>query len=190
MKKFISTAALLFAFAGLLVACGSDSGDDQVKVSDAWTRVTAPGQTTGAIYATLESSDDNALTGATVPEGVAAKVEIHETTAAADGDGAGMTGSEGMPGDETPGDEAMPADSMGATGEAGMEGQSGSAMMGMAPVSSIELPAGEQVNLEPGGYHIMLFELAGPIKDGDSIPVTLSFDSGDDVTVDAAAREG
>ncbi len=88
------------------------------------------------------------------------------------------------------GSDEMSGESMGATDEGTMEGGSGGAMMSMTPVSSIELPAGEQVNLEPGGYHIMMFELAKPIKDGESIPVTLSFENGDDITVDATAREG
>ena len=183
MKKILSISLLLAVFGGLLIACGSDSNDDQVSVSDTWTRVTAPSQTTGAIYATLESPDDNKLTGATVPDDIAGKVELHETTGSG---GDEMQGDDGMS-DEG---EAMSDDSMGATGETDMEGQSGSTMMGMAPVSSIDLPAGEQVNLEPGGYHIMLFDLAKPIEEGESVPVTLSFESGDDITVDATAREG
>ncbi|MCB0827525.1 MAG: copper chaperone PCu(A)C [Solirubrobacterales bacterium] len=181
MKKILSISLLLALFGGLLIACGGDSNDDQVSVSDAWTRVTAPSQTTGAIYATLESPDDNELTGATVPDDIAGKVELHETTG---------SGGDEMMEDDGMSDDGMSDDSMGATGETGMEGQSGSTMMGMKPVSSIDLPAGEQVNLEPGGYHIMLLDLTGPISEGDSIPVTLSFESGDDVTVDATAREG
>lgn len=182
MKKIVSISLMLVLFGGLLAACGSDSSDDQVKVSDVWTRVTTPSQTTGAVYATLESPGDNKLTGAGVPSDVAAKTELHETGEA--------KSDETSSSDEMSGGEGMSGESMGTTGENGMDGQSGDAMMSMTPVSSIDLPAGEQVNLEPGGYHIMMFELAKPIKDGESIPVTLSFESGDDITVDATAREG
>lgn len=181
MKKIVSISLLLVVFGGLLAACGSDSSDDQVQVSDVWTRVTTPSQTTGAVYATLESPGDNKLTGASVPSDVAAKTELHET-----GD---TRGGQMSNGDEMSGEE-MSGESAGTTDEGNMEGTSGEAMMSMTPVSSIELPAGEQVNLEPGGYHIMMFELASPVKDGESIPVTLSFENGDDITVDATAREG
>jgi copper(I)-binding protein len=176
MKKILSISILLVAFGGLLAACGSNSSDDKVDVGDVWARVTAPGQENGAVYATLESSSDNKLTGASVPDDVAAKTELHETGEAE--------------GSEMSGDDEMSGESKNATGHDGMEGESGSAMMSMSPVSSIDLPADEQVNLEPGRYHIMMFDLVKPIKDGESIPVTLSFESGDDQTVDATAREG
>ncbi len=42
MKKILSISLLLVVTGGLLAACGSDSSDDQVEVSDVWTRVTTP----------------------------------------------------------------------------------------------------------------------------------------------------
>ena len=185
---------MLVAFGGLLPACGSDSGDDQVKVSDVWGGTTPAGQTTGAIYATLESSSDNKLTGASVPGDFASKTELHETGEAEGADMSGesdMSGDSDMSGESTGTTDKDGMDDKGHTEDkAGMEGHSGSAMMAMTPVSSIDLPAGEEVNLEPGGYHIMMFDLAEPIKSGESIPVTLSFESGDDMKIDATAREG
>jgi copper(I)-binding protein/predicted DsbA family dithiol-disulfide isomerase len=47
--------------------------------------------------------------------------------------------------------------------------------MAMAPVAEIPLPAGADTALEPGGYHIMLIDLAAPLADGDVIDVTLEF---------------
>ena len=96
MKKILSISILLVAFGGLLAACGSDSGDDNVKVSDVWARVTAPGQENGAVYATLESSTDNKLTGASVPGDVAAKTELHET---GETEGSEMSGDGEMSGE-------------------------------------------------------------------------------------------
>ncbi len=61
-------------------------------------------------------------------------------------------------------------------------------MMGMRPVSSIAIPAGKTVTLEPGGYHVMLFDLTGPIAEGDTIPVTLEFENAGEIKVDATAR--
>lgn len=46
-------------------------------------------------------------------------------------------------------------------------------MMRMRAVPSLDLPAGQPVALEPGGYHIMLMDLKVQIKDGDKVPITL-----------------
>lgn len=46
-------------------------------------------------------------------------------------------------------------------------------MMRMRRVDAIALPAGKTVELKPGGYHIMLLELARPIKEGEQVPFTL-----------------
>jgi periplasmic copper chaperone A len=39
----------------------------------------------------------------------------------------------------------------------------------------IDLPAGQKVTLKPGGMHIMLSALTGPLKEGESVPLTLNF---------------
>ena len=46
-------------------------------------------------------------------------------------------------------------------------------VMSMQAVPSIALPAGKTVNIEPEGYHVMLIDLVGQIKEGDSVPLTL-----------------
>jgi hypothetical protein len=51
-------------------------------------------------------------------------------------------------------------------------------MMRMNEVQSIELPAGKHVNLEESGYHLMLDGLKAPLKEGDYVPLTLSFKTG------------
>jgi len=48
-------------------------------------------------------------------------------------------------------------------------------MMKMRAVPSIALPAGKTVELGPGGYHVMLLDIAKPMKEGDTVPVTLTF---------------
>jgi len=55
-----------------------------------------------------------------------------------------------------------------------MDGQ----VMRMREVKAIDLPAGKTVNLEPGGYHIMLMNLGRPIAVGEMIPLTLTIESG------------
>jgi hypothetical protein len=47
-------------------------------------------------------------------------------------------------------------------------------VMKMKAVDRLPLPAGKAVELKPGGYHVMLMDLAQPLKEGDSVPVTLT----------------
>lgn len=51
-------------------------------------------------------------------------------------------------------------------------------VMRMREVKAIELPKGKAVSLEPGGYHIMLMNLAKPIAAGEIIPLVLTVESG------------
>ena len=51
-------------------------------------------------------------------------------------------------------------------------------MMQMREVESIALPAGKPVNLHDGGYHLMLEHLKAPLKEGDTVPLTLSIKVG------------
>ncbi|TRM51828.1 copper chaperone PCu(A)C [Achromobacter sp. LC458] len=46
-------------------------------------------------------------------------------------------------------------------------------VMKMRQVPAIALPAGQPVDLKPGGYHVMLIDLARQITPGDHIDVTL-----------------
>ena len=52
-------------------------------------------------------------------------------------------------------------------------------MMKMREVDTIEIPKDQEVMLKPGGLHIMLFNLAQPLKESDFIDVTLNFADGD-----------
>jgi hypothetical protein len=49
-------------------------------------------------------------------------------------------------------------------------------MMQMRAVDRLALPAGKAVDLKPGGYHVMLMDLVGPLKDGDTVPLQLTFE--------------
>ena len=39
----------------------------------------------------------------------------------------------------------------------------------------LPVPAGQTVTLEPGGYHLMFMDLTGPLTEGGTVPVTLTF---------------
>jgi copper(I)-binding protein len=61
-------------------------------------------------------------------------------------------------------------------------------VMKMRPAKSIPVPAGGKVELKPGGYHIMLLDLKHDLKAGEKIPVTLKFEQGGEVRIEAAVR--
>jgi copper(I)-binding protein len=56
-------------------------------------------------------------------------------------------------------------------------------VMEMRPVASIALDPGKSVTFKPGGYHVMLMGLKGPLKAGDSFPLTLTFQHAQPITV-------
>lgn len=64
-----------------------------------------------------------------------------------------------------------------------------SGMMMMQQVSAIDVPAGATVTLEPGGYHVMLMQLAEPLVAGEEIELTLTFAEAGSMQVKAEVRE-
>jgi len=56
-------------------------------------------------------------------------------------------------------------------------------VMRMREVEAIEIPAGRHVELKPGGLHVMLMGLKGPLKEGDKFPLRLKFEKAGEVTV-------
>jgi len=167
MNRITTIAVALLATASLgLAACGDDedtgttaASSEPVSISGPWARVTAPEAKTSAAYMTITSKDGDVLTKASVPASIAGMAQIHETTTS-----------------DTSMDEAGDDDAMGG-------------MKSMKEVAKIDIPAGGSVQLKPGGYHVMLMELAKPITAGETVPVTLTFERAGEVTVDAVARE-
>lgn len=51
------------------------------------------------------------------------------------------------------------------------------------------IPAGQSLTLEPGGNHIMLMDLAKPIKAGDELSFTLTFSDGSTTEFTAPAKD-
>ena len=58
-------------------------------------------------------------------------------------------------------------------------------VMKMRPVPAIDIKAKGEAVLKPGGLHVMLIDLKAPMKEGDLVPVTLTFDDGSSKQVDA-----
>jgi copper(I)-binding protein len=49
-------------------------------------------------------------------------------------------------------------------------------VMKMRPLAGLDIAAGQSVTLKPGGEHIMLLGLNGPLREGQSFPLTLTFE--------------
>lgn len=52
----------------------------------------------------------------------------------------------------------------------------------------IVIPAGGEIALEPGGYHLMLMQLAERLEKGDRVPLTLEFERAGTVEVELAVK--
>lgn len=171
-SRRIKSAFVAVAVVGTLglAGCSNDSSTDTtvaakesvpagITVTNAWARTSAAGAMMGAAYLTLTSGADDALVGVSVDASVAGMAQIHEVVAA---DGSSMSSDSTMMGSDTT-----------------MAGE-----MKMQEVDRIDLPAGTKVELKPGGYHIMLMQLAGPLQSGATISLTLKFENAGEKTVD------
>lgn len=56
-------------------------------------------------------------------------------------------------------------------------------IMKMRPVDAIAVEPGKPTELKPGGYHVMLIDLKQPLKEGDSFPMTLTFEKAGTIQV-------
>jgi copper(I)-binding protein len=63
-------------------------------------------------------------------------------------------------------------------------------MTGMQHIDRLDIPAGETVRLEPGGYHLMLMGLTAELAVGGTIELTLVFERAGNVVVEAEIRQG
>ncbi|MEM8530581.1 MAG: copper chaperone PCu(A)C [Chloroflexota bacterium] len=67
------------------------------------------------------------------------------------------------------------------------EGDGG--VMAMRQVENIEVPAGGETTLEPGGFHVMLIGLTQDLTAGDTFNVTLEFETAGTMDVEVEVRE-
>ena len=59
-------------------------------------------------------------------------------------------------------------------------------MMKMREINGLDIKPGATVELKPSGYHVMLMDLKQPLKQGDSVPLTLRFEKAGTVEIKAA----
>lgn len=62
-------------------------------------------------------------------------------------------------------------------------------MMQMRRVNVIDIPAHGSTELKPGGLHVMLFDLDMPLKEGETLPLTLTFSDGTEITREIPIRK-
>ena len=180
LRRLLSTTTL-FVVVLALSACAGDDGD--LTASDARSRMSPMMTGVGAIYLDIANNTDvdDALIGATVDPSVAGRIEIHETFDAEADDGMDHHGD--MDHDSDHGD-------MGHADVDGMDMEDGFAMMGMREIDRLEIPAGTTVELVPGGFHLMLIDLAEDLVPGTEYDLTLTFAEAGEVTVTVEVRDG
>ena len=157
--KSLRVFALALVLAVSAGACGSSS--EGVDIEGAWARTSPAMATSGAAYMDLTASEDDALLSASVDPSIAGTVEVHEVVPV-----------------DSMSDDTMSDDTMEGMGE-----------MTMQPVERIDLPAGETVSLAPGGYHIMLLDLAAPLEVGQTFDITLTFENAGEEAVTVEVRD-
>ena len=60
--------------------------------------------------------------------------------------------------------------------------------MSMAPQDALEIGPGARVRLEPGGAHLMLIGLTGPLVEGETLDFELRFSEGPVLDVELPVR--
>jgi copper(I)-binding protein len=55
----------------------------------------------------------------------------------------------------------------------------------MLPVKQLEVPAGGQLMLEPGGYHLMLFDPMRTLTEGETVTLIIHLDNGNQMSATA-----
>ena len=62
-------------------------------------------------------------------------------------------------------------------------------VMKMQQVQDVAVPAAGEARFEPMGYHVMLFNLKQPLKDGERFPLTLTFEKAGAIEVEVAVEK-
>jgi copper(I)-binding protein len=55
----------------------------------------------------------------------------------------------------------------------------------MRPLEAPEIPGGGTLDMAPGGIHLMLMGLSAPLKQGETVPLTLVFERGGEIAIEA-----
>jgi copper(I)-binding protein len=198
-RTLAASIAAVLALGGL-AACGSDSdttasdttaAKGELTVTDVWARESPMSAEFGAVYFVITNGTDteDELVSASVPASVAGEAQIHETVAATDDTDMSTDTSEAASSTRaTIGLVHEDTDTTMAGGMSTDTTMAGEGMMTMREVESVAIPAGGTVAFEPGGYHVMLMDLAEPLEAGTTVEVTLTFANAGEIKVSAEVR--
>jgi hypothetical protein len=63
-------------------------------------------------------------------------------------------------------------------------------VMMMREVQRIDIPSGGEIRMEPAGsLHMMFIGLKAPLEDGQTFPLTLTFEKAGETTVEVTVRK-
>lgn len=62
-------------------------------------------------------------------------------------------------------------------------------VMRMRPVEQIDIPAGGQTELRPGGFHVMLIGVQEDLTAGETVDITLTFENAGEQVITASIRD-
>jgi periplasmic copper chaperone A len=193
MRNSRSSTALAAAIALLLGASGALAQSPSITVTNAWARRAAMAH--GAMAA--DKSKDS-MSGMAMDK---SKDSMSEMDKGKDSMAGMDKGMHGMAGEGATSAVYLTIDNAGSQADALVSASSAAAKavelhevkneggtMKMRPVQKIPLPAGGKVELKPGGYHVMLIGLTRDLKPGETVPVTLVFEHGAQLKIDAAVK--
>jgi copper(I)-binding protein len=170
----VKAVALIGALMLVVVGCGDD--DPGVGIDAVWARATTPTATSGAVYMNLTSAEGDALIGVAVDDSIAAGIALHQTVTSDMHDDMGD-------------DMAEMHESMSEEEIAAMESMETSGAMTMVAIERLAIESGTSVSLEPGGYHVMMTDLAAPLEVGQTFDLTLTFETAGEMIVEVEVRE-
>lgn len=172
-----STAVLLLA--GLSLGSPADAQSQTIQVSNAWARRAPMGHEGMAMGSTDKgSTSKGGMSHGSMTKGGMGKMGSNATGA--------VYVTISNTGKETDALVSVATDAA-QTAEV-HETKNEGGVMKMRPVSKLSLPAGGKIEMKPGGYHLMLVGLTRDLKPGDTVHVTLKFERGGEVPVDAPVK--
>ena len=165
-RRLTAGTTLFLLLIGVLVACGSEApAGPQIEAQDVWSRpAVAMGETSGEsgggeIGMGLAKSGTGAVYMKLVNTGREADRLVNAQTDVAD---------------------------VAEIHETRMEGD---VMMMQMLRGGLEIPAQGEVELKPGGYHVMLIGLKQDLQEGDQFTVVLEFEKSGEMTVEPKVRQ-
>jgi copper(I)-binding protein len=169
--RIVYSGGAVMLLLGTLVACGPGAASDpQIRAEDVWARPAVAMEMEGMPADEPVESDTEPTPGGPAMGGTGA---VFMTLV-----------NEGREPDRLVAAQADVAETV-EIHQTTMEGD----VMRMQPVSFVEVPARGDVELKPGGYHVMLIGLRRDLAVGDRFPVTLTFEKSPALTVEAKVRE-